>query len=183
MSQATNFVNALGNQFRQTVSNIADHVRQAASEAQAAYRSAAYGLREEVPFERWFFHHGFHEPISNTKELISAHIWAVLATIEGAVRTTAEALSYLFSLVFEQNHAGCHLEVLQAQAQGCYLSFLAIFSPNFAKQKAYNEGNSLIGEQLPLSWGTIYNGRLTAPLWKIECRFYPWADRPATERL
>ena len=142
-------------------------------------RAASYGLRQEVPFERWFFNHGFDTPITDPVDLIKAHAWALPAACEGAIRTTAEIVAYIFSTLCEPRDTPRHLDVLQAQWQGFTLSLLAIISPNSAKTVAHNSGRPLIGcSLLNWKWGTLYTGKLDVPLWHIECKQYPHADRP-----
>lgn len=143
--------------------------------------SILYGLRQEVPFERWFHDHNFIAPLDNCSDLIKAHLWAVVATMEGAVRALAEAVTYVFALVFEpKEEAERHLEVLGAQGTGLTLSLLAIISPNLAKKHTIDsDGNCRIGSSLTdWRWGTPYLGTFNIPFWKIECSHYPWADRP-----
>jgi hypothetical protein len=145
-----------------------------------AVRSASYGLRQEVPFERWFFNHGFEKPIECSCDLLKAHAWAVLSTGEGSVRMCIETVAYLFSLVFEPGESPRHLDVLKAQAQGVALSLHAMFSPNGAKAAAHNSGHPIIGCSIfNWKWGTLYTGKLDVPLWHVECKQYPWVDRPA----
>jgi hypothetical protein len=173
-----------GRQADQLISNAGSHlhsafdrVRMAISSLSNAARSASYGLRQEVPFERWFFDHGFQAPLVSTSDLIKARVWAFVVTCEGLVRSAAEAVSYVFSRIFDSGNSDRHLEVLRAQWQGLSLSLLAIISPNAAKQKAYNEGTSLIGASLlDWRWGSLYVGKVDAPFWQVECRYYPWAD-------
>ncbi len=143
-------------------------------------RSAAavgYGLRQEVPFERWFFNQGFHRPIDNQTQLMNARAWALLAAIEGAIKVVAEGTAFVYARILSPPDANRHLEVLNAQWQGLTLSLLAIVSPNDAKAKAHNGGNPIIGSN-PLNWrwGTLYTGKLDIPLWHVECRQYPWAE-------
>jgi hypothetical protein len=140
--------------------------------------SVSYGLRQEVPFERWFYDYGFQTPLDKTEDLIKARAWAIIASCEGVIRTTAEAVSYLFSLVLEPKERHRHLDVMKAQMQGLSLSLLAILSPNDAKRKAHNkDGTPLIGASfLDWQWGSPYIGTRDAPFWHIECRHYHWFD-------
>ena len=143
--------------------------------------SIRHGLRQEVPYERWFYDHNFDTPLDNCNDLIKAHLWAVVATAEGVVRALAEVVSYVFALAFEtQEDAKRHFEVLEAQATGLALSLLAIVSPNHAKTYTINsDGKRIIGAPLTnWRWGTLYTGSFDIPFWKIECCQYPWADRP-----
>ena len=159
--------------------NVFDRVRNAVNSLSNAYQSVSYGLRQEVPFERWFYDFGFQTPIQQTPDLIKAHVWAVIATLEGLVRTAAEAVCYVYSRFMAPDESHRHLDVLKAQAQGLTLSMLAIISPNAAKEKAHNpNGTPNIGDSLRnWKWGTLYLGTLDAPLWKIECSYYPWPNR------
>jgi hypothetical protein len=157
-----------------------DRIRHALNSVGNAFRAASYGLRQEVPFERWFFDHGFQKPITDPIDLMKAHAWALLAAFEGAMRTSAEAASYVFSRIFEPQETHRHLDVLKAQWQGLTLSMLAILSPNAAKSMADNSGRPIIGcSLLNWRWGTLYTGKLEVPLWHLECKNYPWVDRPA----
>ena len=122
-------------------------------------RAATWGLRQEVPFERWFADQGFLTPIGNTEDLNKARAWALLATLEGFVRTTAQAATYVFSRFSGgSSDNGLQLEILKAQWQGLQLSAYAILSPNGAKEQVTNsQGNSLIGGPLlDWRWGTQY---------------------------
>ncbi len=175
-SQANQLVSNAGNRFQ----NVFDRVRSALNSIGNALRATSYGLRQEVPFERWFYDHGFDTPLDKPVDLIKAHAWALLAACEGIVRATAEAASYVFSLIVEPKESDRHLDVLKVQMQGLSLSLLAIISPNAAKQKAHNPGGApLIGASLlNWKWGSLYVGTVDAPFWKVESRHYPWADRP-----
>ena len=136
---------------------------------------ATYGLRQEVPFERWFLDHGFQTPIDTLSDQMKARGWATLSVAEGSLRTLAEATCYVFSKVFEPSHSDRHLDVLKAQWTGLRLSLLAIASPNWAKSEADNNGNPIIGcSILDWSWGTLYTGKLDISPWRIECSQYPW---------
>lgn len=159
--------------------NAFDRIRSAIHALGNAARGVSYGLRQEVPFERWFFDHGFQKPIDRPDHLIKAHAWALLAVSEGALRTCAETVAYIFSHIFEPQESERHLNVLKAQWQGLTLSLLAIISPNAAKQMADNQGQSTIGcSLLEWRWGTLYTGKFDIPLWHLECKQYPWVDRP-----
>ena len=185
-NQAHHVLNNLSNRFHHAF----ERARPTLNAVGNAYRTLSYGLRQEVPFERWFYDHGFQTPIENTQDLIKARAWAILATLEGSIKVAAEAVSFAFEMALVSGnrssalsgHFQHHSEVLNAQWQGLSLSLLAIASPNQAKEKANNAGGSgpLIGASiLDWKWGTLYNGKLDVPLWHIECRQYPWADHPA----
>lgn len=133
---------------------------------------AHWGLRQEIPFERWFYDNGFQNPITNPDDLIKAHLWAVPALLEGLVKTVAETVMMFFAgSEAEKNR---HFEVLKAQWVGLSFSMLAVISPNLAKEKATNGGNPLIGSSIvDWGWGTLYNGKLDIPIWHIDCSQYP----------
>src|SRR5579871_3727005 len=140
-------------------------------------QAASYGLRQEVPFERWFFDYGFQKPIDNLSDQIKARVWALFAACEGIIRTTAETVCFVFSKIFQPKESDRHLNVLQAQCKGLYLSLLAIASPDAAKEFADNDGHPIIGHSiLTWKWGTLYTGKLEVPLWHVECGQYPWRD-------
>lgn len=182
----------IGNQANQVLNYAANRLQSAVNGFRAAiisggcsrmpYSAIAYGLRQEVPFERWFFDQGFQKPIDDPMEAMKARAWALLAAIEGGIRITAEVASLLYAQVFEPKESERHLDVLKAQWQGFTLSLLAVVSPNAAKEKAHHsEGSPLIGAYLlNWKWGTLYGGKLDAPFWHVECRHYPWVDRPST---
>lgn len=131
------------------------------------------GLREQVPFERWFFDQCMERPLEDHE--MEARVWALWALLEGGIRTVAEAVCFAWSRIFLTSGSERHYEVLSAQWQGFILSTLAILSPNWAKEKAHNSGNPIIGVSMTeWRWGTTYHGRREAPLWHIECCQYPW---------
>lgn len=177
-SQAGQVINNAGSQIQNTF----DKIRNALNSLGSAFKAASFGLRQEVPFERWFFDHGFQNPLDKSIDLMKARGYAVIATCEGFIRATAESVSYIFSLVLAPKESHRHLDVLKAQMQGLQLSMLAIVSPNAAKQKAHNPGGKpLIGASLlDWRWGSLYTGTIDAPFWKVECRHYPWADVPTS---
>lgn len=172
-----------GSQADHAVSNISaglhtafDRIRAAINSLGSNLRSAGYGLRQEVPFERWFYDHGFQTPIDKPVDLIKAHVWAIISSYEAAFRLGAEAASCVFSLVFAPQNTARHIDVLKAQAKGFGLSLLAAVSPNTAKQVAHNEGSPIIGASLlNWQWGSLYVGKLDIPFWHVESNNYPWA--------
>ena len=139
--------------------NIFAQIPNALSAAGNAMNAARFGLRKEVPFERWFFDHGFDAPLLDSQDQMRARAWALFSALEGSVRATAATLSYLFSFVLEPQEKQRYLDMLKAQTQGLYLSLLAVASPNAAKVKAYNNGNPAIGGSLlNWQWGKLYTG-------------------------
>lgn len=154
-----------------------DRIRSAIAMLGNALRSASYGLRQEVPFERWFFDHGFQKPIVNPIDLIKARLWAVLAIGEGTMRTTIEAVTCVFSLIFAPKERQSHLNALKAQCLGLALSYLAAVLPNTAKAIADNHGQPIVGcSLLEWRWGTLYTGKLEVPLWRCDWTQYPAID-------
>jgi hypothetical protein len=175
-------INFLGNRANQAVESaysrfystfdrfrsfVADHIRNNRNEP------AHWGLRQEIPFERWFYDMGFQNPTTNSDDLIKAHLWAVPAVLEGLIKTVAETLMLYFATSAQEKSR--HFEVLKAQWVGLSFSLLAVISPNLAKEKAANPGgNPLIGSSiLDWRWGTLYNGKMEVPIWHIDCSQYP----------
>lgn len=176
MSVRTDPFSYFGSRAGQVFNNAASQVRSFLNSLGAAVQRSTTGLRQEVPFERWFLDHGFQAPIEDFSSRMQARGWAMIAVAEGTVRTIAEAVCYVFSKVFEPSHSDRHLSVLQAQWTGLRLSLLAVAAPNLAKDRADNNGNPIIGcSLLDWRWGTLYTGKLDIPLWQIECSQYPWA--------
>src|ERR1700722_1151068 len=158
MTTTTPSISYFGSRAGHLIHQAADAFRQIGLATQAAVS----GLRQEVPFERWFFNHGFEKPIENTSEQVKARAWALASACESALRASVEAVAYAFSLVFDRAHSHRHLDVLKTQGQSLSLSLLATISPNTAKKKAHNQGgHSLIGQSLfDWKWGTLYTGKL-----------------------
>lgn len=166
-----NQANLLFNHTSHPVRHAIDYLRTTFQHIGTAYLAVRYGLRQEVPFERWFFDYGFQKPLEDPLELIKARQWALLAAAEGAFRTTAELACYVYSQVIESKNSEHHLNILKAQWQGFTLSLLAVVSPNLAKEKAHHsEGKPLIGASLlNWKWGTLYTGKLESPLGYFKC--------------
>lgn len=184
-SRSTPSLAYFGSQAEHAISHISsglntafDRIRAAINSLGMGLRSAGYGLRQEVPFERWFYNNDFQTPISNPLDLIKAHVWAVFAACEGAIRLSAEAVSYAFSMVFARQNSSRHQDVLKAQFIGLALSVLAIYAPNAAKERAHNGGQPIIGSSLiNWQWGSLYVGKVDHPF-KLESSQYPWAPIP-----
>ncbi len=176
-SEAGHMANQAASGLRNAFDKIAHAINVFGNNVQAV----SYGLRQEVPFERWFYDYGFHKPIDNLTDQVTARVWAALAACEGVIRTSAEAICFIFSKIFQPKESDCHLKVFQAQLNGLTLSLLAIISPNAAKEMADNHGHPIIGHSIfTWKWGTLYTGKLEVPLWHVECRQYPWTDRHNT---
>jgi hypothetical protein len=138
-------------------------------------------LRQEVPFERWFRDHGYDAHITDSKLELNARGCAVLAALEGAVRTVAESIALFMASFISKNStdADKHQSVLKAQTQGLQLSLMAILSPNdvkdHIKEKNTTSQEPIIGcRKSQLRWGTPYQGVTTIPRLSLECSQYPW---------
>jgi hypothetical protein len=165
----------LANQAASGLKNAFDKIVHAVHSFGNNVQAVSYGLRQEVPFERWFFDYGFQKPIDNLPDQFKARGWAVLAACEGLIRTTAEAVCFVFSKIFEPKASERHLDVFRAQFNGLTLSLLAIVCPDAAKEMADNHGHPIIGHSIfTWKWGTLYTGKLEVPLWHVDCKQYPW---------
>ena len=144
-----------------------DRIRAAINALGNIFRSASYGLRKEVPFERWFFDYGFQTPIDSIPDLMKVRFWAVLAAGEGVIRTTTAIVSLVYSKVFCKDDSAVRLDILKAQWLGFTLSLLAIVSPNSAKSVADNQGQPLIGCSIfDWKWGNLYTGKMNVSLFQ-----------------
>jgi hypothetical protein len=179
MSTTTPSMSYLGNRVGQLAEQAGSYLRNTVDQIRTTAQAASTGLRQEVPFERWFFNHGFEKPLKSVSDSIKARVWALAAACESGLRASVETVAYVFSLVFARKESHRHLDVLKAQGQSLALSLLAIVSPNAAKQHAHNPGGkSRIGCSLfHWKWGTLYTGKFDAPFWHLECRQYPWTNR------
>ena len=156
------------NLYNNFIENMTVHASVASHQAEAAFKATVFGLRKEVPFERWFFDHNFHHPIHNNLDLMNARFCAVLATCESAIRTVAAIASSIFAMIFEPSELDTQLDILDVQTEGFFSSLVAIISPNTAKWEAehYGIGNSASSSNYPLdypqrsnhAWGTLYTG-------------------------
>jgi hypothetical protein len=173
------YIGKLANQWTQPSNNPLQNafgkVRDALNQLGDTARAATYGLRQEAPFERWFFDQGFDKPTAAPQEEIKARLWALLSYTEGLVRLAAEVGSLVLTLLKGSTDVSRHIDVLQTQAKGIGLSILAVLSPNFAKQLAHNPGGKpRIGASLiDWKWGSLYTGKLDTPLWHLESSHYP----------
>ena len=78
-------------QVRQTFHNVKgrvnstlDKLRKTFSYLGNAALSVSYGLRQEVPFERWFYDYGFQVPLDKTEDLIKARFFCSHRHLRGA---------------------------------------------------------------------------------------------------
>lgn len=144
--------------------NMAIHESAVNKQAEATVTALVYGLRKEVPFERWFFDFNFHHPINSNLDLMNARCCAVLAACEGLVKAMAALASSVFALVFEPGEFDTQCDILDAQMEGVSYSLAAIVSPNYVKQEAGREldiGNIALAHdswRTNHSWGTLYTG-------------------------
>jgi len=125
------------------------------------------GLRQEVPFERWFHHYAVVQNISDAEifEKVKARAWAAVSLGESFFRSIIELAGYAFSKIFCQENADVQQDVLHAQFNSIYYSFNAILSPEDAIKMAVSSDpsdenrlpriGSLFGDW---RWGTAYYG-------------------------
>jgi|GEM_PF-6812865 len=137
-------------------------------------------FRQEVPIERWVRDHGLLEPIKGTKEELRARSYAVLATLEGCVRTLAETTSLFYTSYVSKNarDAEKHQLVFKTQMKSLQLSALAIINPNTVKEhiktECSNEERLIFCRTSKMRWGTEYYGKITISPLSLECSSYPW---------
>ena len=159
---------SVGDSILHTVGNL---VRNAADQIQGFVHSVSvntqatlYGLRQEVPFERWFYHYGLEQNISDAQivDKVKARAWAVASLGESLFRATVALVTYVISKIFCFASAQENLDVLRAQGNSISFSFSAIFSPEDAVKAAAASGEndlpqfgSLFGDW---HWGTAYYG-------------------------
>lgn len=175
-STADSILHSVGNLVRNAADQIHGFVHRVSVNTQATL----YGLRQEVPFERWFYHYGLEQNVSDTQitDKVEARAWAVASLGESLLRATIELVTYAISKILGQPTADEHLEVLQAQGTSISLSLTAVISPEEAVRTATAPGeNDLprIGSLLSnWRWGTPYYGTVTIPLTHLECSQYNW---------
>ena len=138
-----------------------DRIKQVINSLGDNFRSAAYGLREEVPFERWYYDNGFEKPLTDILTESKARFTALIAACEGVLRLAKEVGHLVLSLLRGGKDTHVHLDILKAQGNGIALSLLAIAYPNFAKSVAHNAGGSPL---ISWRWGTLYTGKADAAL-------------------
>ncbi len=168
-----NRANQAGESAYSRIYNAYDRLRSFIADFRQRNDGTQWGLRQEIPFERWFYEMGFQNPITDSDQLLKAHLWAVPAVLEGLIKTVAEAVMLFFAASDEEKNR--HFEVLKAQWVGLSFSLLAVIMPNLAKDKAANPGGiPLVGcSMVDWKWGTPYNGKMEVPIWHIECSQYP----------
>lgn len=171
-------INSASNAIRDTANQIQSFVHSASVNTQAAL----YGLRQEVPFERWFYHYGLDQNSSDASLLdhIKVRAWAIASFSESLLRATIELIALLFSKIFDPESSSHHQEVLAAQGTSMMMSLNAvIFWENAVEEakKADASGAPAIGSLLSnWHWGTPYYGTLTIPITHLECCQYNWAQ-------
>ncbi len=180
--------------FTDTILITADNlIRGAANQLQGfAHRvsvntqSVFYGLRQEVPFERWFYNYGLSQNLSDDGisasekfcVRVQARAWALASFGESLLRGGFEVVAYAVAKLLGNRSASEHFEVLTAQGTSALLSFYAIISPEDAITQARGEGTEdgpRIGAPMTnWRWGTPYFGTMTIPLTNLECTHYNW---------
>lgn len=118
-------------------SDAATQIRDALYNTVVNVQSRFYGLRKEVPFERWFYHYGLELNLSDAQlsDKIKARGWAVLSLGESLVRYAATLPTLCFNKVFSRP-ADHNYEMLYAYSNSISLSFSAIISPEEAVRAA-----------------------------------------------
>ncbi len=146
--------------------------------AGAAIAANHWILVQEVPFHRWFVDYGYNTVLP-PNECWKARGTALLATLEGVVRTVAEIVMYLYAQIMnDPDDSERRFDVLKAQWQGLVLSLYAVLSPNEAKITAHNASDRpLIGcPGSQLRWGTPYTGQYTINFWTFNSSSFPWRE-------
>lgn len=139
---------AVGN----AIGGVRDTVAQALNKAQAfsvQVRAKLYNLSYEVPFDRWFYHYGLEQPLTDAEasNKIQAHVWALVALAESLVRGLAAVVQYCFAKVFNSAPVDDSLNLLCAQWDSIRLSANAIISPEETIRAATTPDE---GGQLPI---------------------------------
>lgn len=142
------------------VSGIASVARNVAVNA----RAIAYGLRKEIPFERWFYHYGLNINISDAEisEKIKARAWALFAFGESLLQSAASLAQFCFAKIFNHPEEQ-HLNKLKALGISIGFSAAAVVSPeNAVTAASSSDGNTLcpIGRHGEFGdfTGTLYTG-------------------------
>ncbi len=129
-----------------------DRVKNALNSLSCTFSSATYGLRNEVPFERWYYNHSFNNPLTDPLDESKARFSALAAAGEGVLCLAKEVGSFALSLLQGCKDTNRHLDILRAQSIGIGLSLLAVALPNTAMRVAYNAGGTpRIGHSF-ISW-------------------------------
>lgn len=169
-------LHAVGNLVR----NAADQIQGFVHSVSVNTQATLYGLRQEVPFERWFYHYGLEQNLSDAQivDKVKARAWAAASLSESLLRATIELAAFCFSKILGRACADEHQEVLFAQGTSISLSLHAIIDPEGAVKAATAPGQDdlpRIGSLLSnWRWGTAYYGTLTIPITHLECSQYNW---------
>jgi hypothetical protein len=121
-------------------------------------------LREEVPFERWFFH------FENSNETFKPRFWAVMSLAESLLRGTLVGTAWCASKIFNTKISSQqYASVFKEEMKSASLSFKAILSPRWAIRSSFDDSNNLtIGcPSTAKNWGTPYKG---------DCDFRTWGN-------
>ncbi len=106
--------------------------------ASLSARARIYGLSHEVPFDRWFYHYGLENPISDAQisTKIQARVRALLSFAESLIRGVAALVQHCFAKVLGNMPTTESLNMLRAQWDSIRLSANAVISPAETVQAA-----------------------------------------------
>jgi hypothetical protein len=143
--------------------------RRSAEELLEALKGFLLILRQEIPFERWYFHATDKQQAVFSP--LSSRSWAVVYLGESVLRTafalcTAAVDGVVGRFFAPATKEGERLEILRMQMIGLQLSALAVLSPEMAVEKVRQaESSTLVVGCLPhqLRWGTPYTGEFKGP--------------------
>ena len=101
-------------------------------------QARAYGLSQNVPFDRWFYHYGLECNLSDAQisTKIQARGWAFLFFAEGLICCTHALIQHCFAKVFGCMSTDESLNMLRAQRDSLCLSATAIVFPQSAIRAA-----------------------------------------------
>jgi hypothetical protein len=125
-------------------------------------------FRQQVAADRWYFDN--KADFKTTKDEFKARGWAILYTIEGAVRAAVEGIRVLFAKYVSNSKEGLDKNetILNAQIRSLKYTAYAIIDPVGQKkstQEEFNKGNFPVGcANDDFHWGDQYHGSLTIPV-------------------
>lgn len=129
-------------------------------------------LREEVPFERWFF------DFETSDQVVKPRLWAVVYLAESAIRGALVGAAWCASKVFNCAISSQQYgEVFSALKKSASLSFKAMISHSWAVKGAhYNPSTLAIGcSPKDQTWGTAYAGKCQTSTWDMLRNQYRWS--------
>lgn len=136
----------------------------------------AIEMREEVPFERWYY--DYKNADNSCLNNWSQRGWAVLHLFEAGFKILLEAVAWCVAKIAKvlscnlEHSSDDHADVLFAQSRSFKLSAWAIISPTSAKQS--DDAKTKIGcARNEWRWGTEYHGKRTS-YFKLECTSFDW---------